>query len=131
MKSTATAILAAILLALSLGGCATPSASPTANTAALQQKVLFAEYGWEGAQALILAYKSRPVCTTPRTVITCKTDAGMTELRKINRAAVAGLDAGMKLASTPGITEDKVTAAIAIATTGVAGVQATIAAYDK
>lgn len=131
MKSTATAVLAAMFCALALAGCATPSATPTVSTAALQQKVLLAEYGWEGAQELILAYKSRPLCTTPRTVVTCKTDAGLAELRKINRAAVAGLDTAMKLASTPGITEDKVTAAMAVATTGVAGVEATIAAYDK
>ncbi len=127
MKKTLLAIAAAALL---LGGCS-PASTPTASTAALQQKVLYAELGWEGAQTLILAYKGRPVCTTPRTVATCKTEAGMTELRRINRAAVAGLDTGMKLASTPGITEDKVTAAIAVATTGVAGVQAAIAAYDK
>ena len=131
MKFPLTALSAAILLPLTLAACPSPSATPTATTASLQQKVLLAEYGWEGAQEVILAYKSRPTCTTPRTVITCKTDAGMTELRKINRAAVAGLDTAMKLAATPGITEDKVTAAMAIATTGVAGVQATIAAYDK
>ncbi len=55
----------------------------------------------------------------------------MTELRKINRAAVAGLDAAMKLASTPGITEDKVTAAMAIAMQGPAAVSNVIAAYNK
>jgi len=123
--------LVAVLALALLAGCATPSATPTANTAALQQKVLVAEIGWEGAQKAILFYKERPTCTTPRTVIVCKTDAGMAELRRINRAAVAGLDTGMKLASTPGVTEDKVTAAIAIATTGVSGVQAVIDAYSK
>ena len=124
-------VLLWISVALVLVGCATPSATPTTNTAALQQKVLLAEIGWEGAQQLILAYKARPLCTTPRTVITCHTDAGLTELRKINRTAVAGLDTAMKLASTPGVTEDKVTAAMAVATTGVAGVQAAIDAYNK
>jgi hypothetical protein len=83
--------MAAITLALMLAGCAGPSAMPTQSTAAHQQKVLVAEVAWR-AQTAILAYKARPLCTTPRTVLTCKIDAAMAELRKINRAAVTGLD---------------------------------------
>lgn len=122
---------------LALGACApdpAPGGNPTATysahrTSELQRRVLLAEIAWEGAQETILAYKARPACTTPRTVVTCRSEAAMEELRKINRAAVASLDEAMKLASVPGISEDKVVAAMAIAVSGPAAVRRIIAAY--
>jgi hypothetical protein len=136
MKKTLALIAAGAMIAL--GGCAVnpaPGGNPTAQysahrTSDLQRKVLLAEYAWEGAQEMILAYKARPACTTPRTVFTCKSEAAMTELRRVNRVAVAGLDEAMKLASVPGITEDKVTAAMAVAISGPSAVQRIIAAYE-
>lgn len=125
-----TALPAALILFFMVG-CATPSNTPTIDTVGLQQKVLVAEVGWEGVQEVILFYKARPFCTTPRTVVVCKTEAGMSELRKINRAVVTGLEGAMKLASTPGITESRVVAALAIATTGAASVNAVVAAYKQ
>ncbi len=136
MRKMLIGVIASAMIAL--GGCAAdvaPGGNPTSypsahRTSDLQRKVLLAEYGWEGAQELILAYKARPTCTTPRTVYTCKSEAAMTELRRVNRVAVAGLDEAMKLASVPGITEDRITAAMAVAISGPAAVQRIIAAYE-
>lgn len=116
-------------LLLAACGAGQPSPAPTVSTAALQQKVLLAEVAWEGAQDVIIAYNKRPRCTEPRTVITCSDQRAMNELRKLNRAVMSGFDTAMKLASTPGVTESSVIAAMAVAQTGIPGVQAIIATY--
>jgi hypothetical protein len=129
MKSTATAILAAISLALMLGGCAGPSASPTTNTAALQQKVLAAEVAYEAPLALAVAYNKRPRCTVPPTIVLCSEPVVVEQLRKANHAVMTAFGAAMNVASTPGVSESAVVAAIAVATDAIGPLQTILSAY--
>lgn len=129
MKSTATAILAAILLALGLAGCANPSATPTVSTGALQQKVLAAEVAYEAPLALAVAYNKRPRCTAPKTIVLCSEPAAVEQLRKANHAVMEAFGAAMKIASTPGVSESAVVAAIAVATDAIGPLQNILNAY--
>lgn len=119
-------ILMAACFAL-LAACAV--AQPTPSTAELQQKVLVAQIAYEAPLTLAVAYNKRPRCTVPKTITLCSEQAVVEELRKANDAAIAAFDSAMKLASIPGITNDKVVAAIAIATQSVQLVQNIVNIY--
>jgi len=108
----------ALILILVLAACQ-PSPQPTVNTAAAQKMVLEAEIAYEAVLTVAVAYNKRPRCTEPRTVITCSDPTTVARLRVINAKIMESFVAAMNVASTPGITESKVVAAIAVATQGI------------
>lgn len=117
-----------ILVAL-FGLTACPANQPTVTTAALQQKVLAAEVAYEVPLALALAYNNRPRCTTPPTVVFCSDPAVVDVIRKTNHNIQTALAAAMTLASTPGVTDSAVTAAIASATQLIGPLQSILDSY--
>jgi len=107
-----------LILALALAACQ-PSPQPTLNTAGAQKMVLEAEVAYEALLTLAVAYNKRPRCTEPRTVITCSDPSTVARLRVINAKITESFSAAMNIASTPGVAESAVVAAIAVATQGI------------
>lgn len=124
-----TRIIAAIVLAFAVTACAQPSTTPTVNTAALQQKVLEAETSYEVPLRLAIAYNQRPRCTVPPTVIVCSDVGVISQLRKANHNIITAFDAAMTVASTPGVSESAVVAAIAVATNLIPPLQKILDSY--
>lgn len=114
--------LIALILILALAACQ-PSPQPTLNTAAAQKLVLEAEIAYEAVLTVAVAYNKRPRCTEPRTVVTCSDPAIVAKLRAANDQISRALFAAMNVASTSGVTESKVVAAIAVATQGIPALQ--------
>lgn len=112
--------LASIAVLMALSGCQssaqTPPTPPTTQTAALQQKVLAAEVAYEAPLAAAIAYNKLPRCTAPKTVVLCSEPAVVDKLRTANHDVIRAFDAAMTIASTPGVSESAVTAAIVTAT---------------
>lgn len=108
----------ALILVLALTACQ-PSPQPTVNTVSAQKMVLEAEVAYEALLTVAVAYSKRPRCTEPRTVITCSDPSIVARLRVINAHITESFDAAMKIASTPGVTDSAVVAAIAVATQGI------------
>lgn len=119
-------VLLSILL---LAACA--QSTPTTSTAALQQKVLAAETAYEAPLRLAIAYNARPRCTTPKTITLCSDAAVVDEIRKANHNIMTAFDAAMNIASTPGVSESKVVAAIAVATDAIGPLQTILDSYAK
>lgn len=111
----------AIGLALVLGACA--GSTQAQSTAALQQKVLAAEVAYEAPLAVAIAYNQRPRCTVPITVVLCSDPGVVAKLRLANHDIVKAFDSAMAVASTPGVSESAVTAAIAVATNSIGTLQ--------
>lgn len=107
-----------LILVLALAACQ-PSPQPTVSTAAAQKMVLEAEIAYEAVLTVAVAYSKRPRCTEPRTVITCSDPTIVAKLRAADDQISKALFAAMNIASTPGVTESKVVAAIAVATQGI------------
>jgi len=107
-----------LILVLALAACQ-PAPQPTASTASAQKMVLQAEIAYEALLTLAVAYNQRPRCTEPRTIITCSDPTIVARLRVINAHIMESFVAAMNVASTPGVTESKVVAAIAVATQGI------------
>lgn len=116
----------ALILILVLAACQ-PSPQPTVSTAAAQKMVLEAEIAYEAVLTVAVAYNKRPRCTEPRTVITCSDPTIVAKLRAANDQITKALFAAMNVASTPGVTESKVVAAIAVATQGIPVLQSILA----
>jgi len=104
-----------------------PSPQPTVNTAAAQKMVLEAEIAYEAVLTVAVAYNKRPRCTEPRTIITCSDPTIVAKLRTANDQITKALFAAMNVASTPGVTESAVVAAIAVATQGIPVLQSILA----
>ena len=111
-----------LILVLALAACQ-PSPQPTMGTAKAQKMVLQAEVAYEALLNLAVAYNQRPRCTQPRTIITCSDPVIVARLRVINAHITESLSAAMNIASTPGVTESAVTAAIAVAMQGIPVIQ--------
>ena len=124
-------ILAQGLAILLVAACAAPGTAPTANTAALQQKVLIAEIAYEAPLSVAVAYNKRPRCTVPRTIVTCSEPTVVDQTRKINRSAMVVFDRARQIAGTPGVSEGQVMAQLTIAASLTSDLQAVIAAYNK
>lgn len=116
-----------VVASLSLAACA--SAQPTTNTAALQQKVLAAEVAYEAPLSWAVAYNQRPRCTVPKTIVLCSDPNIVVQLRRANHAVMEAFGAAMKIASTPGVTESAVVAAIAVANDAIGPLQNIMNAY--
>lgn len=116
------ASLAAVAVIALISACA--SAQPTTSTAALQQKVLAAEVGYESLLKVAVAYNALPRCTTPKTVVVCSDPATVAVIRKANTDVMTAFGAAMSIASTPGVSDSAVTAAIAVATQAIGPLQA-------
>lgn len=117
-----------LVVILALSACA--QSTPTADTAALQQKVLAAETAYEAPLRLAIAYNARPRCTVPKTIVLCSDPAAIEQIRKANHNIITAFDAAMKIASTPGVTESAVTAAIATATNAIGPLQTILDSYN-
>ena len=115
-----------LILLLALAACQ-PSPQPTVSTAAAQKMVLEAEIAYEAVLTVAVAYSERPRCVEPRTVITCSDPTIVAKLRAANDQISKALFAAMNVASTPGVTESKVVAAIAVATQGIPVLQSILA----
>ncbi len=121
-------ILSAFVVLFALSACA--QAQPTVTTAALQQKVLAAETAYEIPLAIAVAYNKRPRCTVPPIVVLCSDPAVVAQLRKANTNVMTAFGAAMSLASTPGVTDNAVTAAIATATQAIGPLQTILDSYQ-
>lgn len=122
-------IFLSLLAAFALAACA--QSTPTASTAALQQKVLAAETAYEAPLRLAIAYNARPRCTVPKTVTLCSDPGVIEQIRKANHNIMTAFDAAMNIASTPGVSESKVTAAITVATDAIGPLQQILDSYAK
>lgn len=123
------ALISTVLIAFALTACAGPNATPTTSTATLQQKVLAAEVAYEAPLALAVAYNKRPRCTVPPTITLCSDAAVVEKLRKANHAVMTAFGAAMTVASTPGVSESAVTAAIVVATNAIGPLQTILSSY--
>jgi hypothetical protein len=75
MKSIATAIVAAISLALMLGGCATPG--KPVDTAKLEQEARFVDLAYSTAKTAIVVY-----CVAAPNAFPCNNPGAMAEIAK-------------------------------------------------
>lgn len=121
--------LIVLVVVLVLASCA--QSTPTASTAGLQQKVLAAETAYEAPLRLAIAYNARPRCTVPKTITLCSDPGAIEQIRKANHNIMTAFDAAMNVASTPGVSESAVTAAIATATNAIGPLQSILDSYAK
>lgn len=132
MKSTATAILAAILLAFGLAGCSVLSAgTATVDTTNYAKAAADAKIGYDTALRLATRYAQRPRCGQPTSPIICSDRAVLDVMLKAsdsaNTATQAAEDAVRSLGKDPTV----VAALVKASTESVTAFSTIAAAYSK
>jgi hypothetical protein len=108
MKSTATAILAAILLAFGLAGCA-PDASKgptypvvgTVDQTTMEQSAFAARSAYAAVLHLAVEYVALPRCGAPGTSMLCSSQAVVDDMRRYSAAADTATGGAVALARAP------------------------------
>lgn len=108
MKSTATAILAAITLAFGLAGCSSPSApAGTVDTTNYAKAAADAKIGYNASLQVATRYAKLPRCGQPTSPIICSDRAVLDVMLKAsdsaNTATQAAEDAVRSLGSNPSV----------------------------